>query len=330
VCNNNVYCCETAQTCLPTPGPRGETRCSGPSLREAVAMGYDPARNNIILRGGHCLSGVGADILCTDQWTLGQTTWATQQPTTAVTPRWGSAMTWLPTTKTLLMFGGQTTFNSFATGVNDLYSWNGTDWTKLTAAGGPSARAFSAMAYDPGRQVLVLYGGNNTANASQSDTWTLSGTTWQLRTTATNPLAREGHAMIYEPSMQKVVMHGGIVAGAVNNDTWAYDGNDWAQLATPVGMTKHANFAMAYDSDRKVTVLFGGENAAGGQLAETWEFSSGVWTQKTPLVNPGKRAKLSMVYDQGRKQMVVFGGNSGANLLKDAWTWDGTTWSQLY
>ena len=37
-----------------------------------------------------------------------------------------------------------------------------------------------------------------------------------------------------------------------------------------------------------------------------------------------------MAYDQGRKQMVLFGGNNGANLQKDAWTWDGTNWTQIY
>ena len=39
-------------------------------------------RNNIIFRSGHCLDAMGNDILCTDQWVLGQTTWDPQQPAT--------------------------------------------------------------------------------------------------------------------------------------------------------------------------------------------------------------------------------------------------------
>lgn len=333
LCNGNVYCCGAAQTCLPAAGPRGETRCSGPAVREGSALGYDPVRNNLILRTGACQDAMQNPVLCADQWTLGQVTWDPQTPTTAITPRSGSIMTWLPSKQTLLLFGGQTILNNAGSAVNDLYAWNGTDWTKQAPATSPSARAYSAMAYDPGRQVLVLFGGDDKTDNSQSDTWEYNGTTWKMLAPATEPNAREGHAMIYDPNIKRVVVHGGLVAGAFDRDTWVYDGNDWTQLANNAAMAVHGYFAMAYDPGRNVTVLYGGENTAAGNtvvLGETWEFNGATWTQRTPATTPGKRTKAAMAYDQGRKQMVLFGGNNGANLLKDAWTWDGTNWSQIY
>lgn len=283
LCNGNVYCCGAAQTCLPAPGPRGETRCSGPAVREGSALGYDPVRNNLILRTGACQDAMQNPVLCADQWRLGQVTWDPQTPATAITPRNGSTMTWLPSKQTLLLFGGQTILNNAGSAVNDLYAWNGTDWTKQAPA--------------------------------------------------TEPGAREGHAMIYDPNIKRVVLHGGLVAGAFDRDTWVYDGNDWTQLANNAAMAVHGYFAMAYDPGRNVTVLYGGENTMAGNtvvLGETWEFNGTTWTQRTPANTPGKRTKAAMAYDQGRKQMVLFGGNNGANLQKDAWTWDGTNWTQIY
>ena len=102
-------------------------------------------------------------------------------------------------------------------------------------------------------------------------------------------------------------------------------------LAPNAAMAVHGYFAMAYDPGRNVTVLYGGENTMGGNtvvLGETWEFNGTTWTMRTPAATPGKRTKAAMAYDAGRKQMVLVGGNNGTNLLRDAWTWDGTTFKK--
>jgi hypothetical protein len=125
-------------------------------------------------------------------------------------------------------------------------------------------------------------------------------------------------------------MHAGYAGGVLSRDVWTYDGNDWTKLPDNAAIPVRANFAWALDTTRGVSVLFGGETTNGATLGETWEFSGGTFTKKTPATSPPARVFPAMVYDSGRKQMVMFGGNSGANLLKDAWAWDGTTWTQLY
>jgi hypothetical protein len=333
ICSGMAYCCGSTQTCLPTAGPRGETRCSGPSVRAAIAMGYDPARANIILRGGQCQDGQMNPILCTDQWTLGQTTWDIQTPSTAITPRYGAVLTWLPFKQQLALFGGLTAQGNFSSQVNEMYTWSGTDWSKVAPAGSvPAARAFTAMAYDPNRFVTVLYGGSGTGDNSLGDTWEFSDmtTSWKQLTPSTDPQVRESHGIVYDPTLKKVVMHAGYAGGVLSRDVWTYDGNDWTKLPDNAAIPVRANFAWALDTTRGVSVLFGGETTNGATLGETWEFSGGTFTKKTPATSPPARVFPAMVYDSGRKQMVMFGGNSGANLLKDAWAWDGTTWTQLY
>jgi hypothetical protein len=37
-----------------------------------------------------------------------------------------------------------------------------------------------------------------------------------------------------------------------------------------------------------------------------------------------------MAYDQATGTMVLFGGNANTGLPDDTWTWDGSTWTQVF
>jgi len=70
-----------------------------------------------------------------------------------------------------ILFGGLLTNPLRQAG--DTWKWDGNDWTEITFASSPPARDGPAMAYDSGRQVMVLFGGNHMGDIS--DTWELSG-----------------------------------------------------------------------------------------------------------------------------------------------------------
>jgi hypothetical protein len=55
---------------------------------------------------------------------------------------------------------------------NQLWLWDGTDWTQLFTATVPGPRGAESLAYDATRHALVLYGGNG-VHGIQGDTWTL-------------------------------------------------------------------------------------------------------------------------------------------------------------
>lgn len=92
----------------------------------------------------------------------------------------------------------------------------------------PSARADHAMAYDGGRERIVLFDGNGLA-----DTWEFNGLNWMQQAPATSPAARGGHAMAYDSASQRVILFGGLGADGRLNDTWAYEVAQATPTSTP-------------------------------------------------------------------------------------------------
>ena len=69
-----------------------------------------------------------------------------------------------------------------------------------------------AMAYDPARKRVVLFGGtigNLVSPRLMRDTWEWDGTRWIKLQPPTSPPGRAQHAMAYDPVRQTVLMHGG-------------------------------------------------------------------------------------------------------------------------
>jgi hypothetical protein len=122
--------------------------------------------------------------------------------------KWGS-LCYDPVNHEVLLFGGG--------GVDDITGTVGTwmfnpstaVWTKLSGTQ-PPARANSAMAYDPGTQKIVLFGGDH-MDGWFNDTWVYdcATRTWSKRNPAVRPSPRAGHALLYLPKSGKIVLLGG-------------------------------------------------------------------------------------------------------------------------
>src|ERR1700674_4744482 len=91
--------------------------------------------------------------------------------------------------------------------------------------------------------------------------------------------------------------------------------------------------SVVYDTTAKVTVLFGGLGQAPNTLNETWLFDGACWQQAHPSVSPAPRFDAAMAYDPLINKTLLVGGrtqNAGQpDYPEDAWTWDGTVWTQL-
>jgi hypothetical protein len=103
------------------------------------------------------------------------------------------------------------------------------NWTQLTPAASPPARAYASMAYDPGTRQLVLFGGYD--GGFLDDTWTWNGSTWTQLTPATSPPARDSASMAYDPGTGQLVLFGGWDGNNIYNDTWTWNGSTWTQLS---------------------------------------------------------------------------------------------------
>src|SRR5206468_372595 len=98
-----------------------------------------------------------------DTWTWDGSNWTQQQPILAPAPRFQAGITYDSDGQRVLLYGGCLSSNLglqvCRSAAADLWSWDGTKWTPVTAIGSPGPRAGTQFAYDPVHKVAVLFSG---------------------------------------------------------------------------------------------------------------------------------------------------------------------------
>jgi hypothetical protein len=160
---------------------------------------------------------------CRDTWEWDGAAWSRRQPIGDSPPARSTApLVYDSSHRRSLLFGGSIAANNV---LSDTWAWDGARWIDLAPTGStPQARQGHAMAYDPIRDRVVLFGGhrgfgrqcNATALEHCADTWEWDGEHWAPITPAgPSPYARQGHVMVYEPNLGAVILFGGqaIISG---------------------------------------------------------------------------------------------------------------------
>ncbi len=190
--------------------------------------------------------------------------WTPIAPSAPPSPRTRVAMTYDPVRNVVVLFGGYSgsapVDDTWELSTADCMTWT---WTRRTPSGPVPAPRFDAqLAFDPVRQVSVLFGGQSATSMNLGDTWEWNGTAWTQRTPIVSPPARFGHGMALEPRRQRIVMFGG-TADADGDDTWEWDGagmGTWTQLGPAVVPTQRRGMGFAPD----ITGALISINGAGG------------------------------------------------------------------
>jgi hypothetical protein len=132
-----------------------------------------------------------------------------------------------------------------ATPISTTRVFSGSSWA-IRAAPGPAARAGAAMAWDPARGQVVMFGGEaGVGGAVYNDTWVWNGATWTNVTPPAplpSPAGRAGASLVWDPRRNVLLLHGG--RGV--DDTWTWDGSRWESL-TPVTGVPDARAQAAWD-----------------------------------------------------------------------------------
>ena len=282
----------------------------GPAPRHRHAMSYDSQRGRVVMFAGSTLFPPGGDT-----WEWDGKTW-TEMATTGPLEREDHVMAYDSHRGRTVMFGGFSYLHP-SLYMADTWEWDGETWTQI-ALGGPAARGNAAMAYDSGRQRVVLFGGSNSWG-DLGDTWEWDGFAWaQVATSGPSP--RSEHAMVWDSQRGRIVLFGGWGA-TLMNDTWEWDGTSWSQVAT-AGPAARYGHEMAFDAVRGTTVLFGGKVHPFIWKQDTWEWDGTSWTEVTPATGPGARAGHALAFDSQRGKTVMFGGYAGAvHSEHDTWEW---------
>lgn len=221
----------------------------------------------------------------------------------------------------IVLFGGALIFNN---GNNvaylaDTWEWDGATWQQpfVSTGSSPPPRAGHAMAYDPVRNRVVLFGGADTAHGAFSDTWEWDGTTWIQRTPSNSPPGGAGGQMAYDPGRQRIVHFG----GGMSSDIWEWTGSNWTNSTPDAGATPEGRGspALAFDQTRGRLVIFGGSGTTTYYLNDTWEWDGATWMQNLASTKPSGRIGPAMTFDPIRKRIVLFGGSNPAGARDDTW-----------
>ena len=292
----------------------------------ADAAPSEGARLGLLVFGGF-----DGDELLADSWIWDGDRWDEVSAEAGVSPpaRGDHAMVYDRGRDRVVLFGG---FDADSNPLGDTWEWDGDRWEQASFEGtSPPARFWHAMAYDPGREAVVLFGGTSTGEDFLADTWHWNGTAWE--SFEGSAPARSKHAMSYDPIRETVVLFGGDDAGFDRpGDMWEWDGATWRELFPPTGGAlppARAEHAMATHHDRERIVVFGGIGPFGVVLEDTWEWDGTRWQELTPRAGgPAGRYWHAMAYDANLGRVALFGGATGANNLmpNELWLWDGWDW----
>lgn len=232
-----------------------------PEHRHRAVVGFDPKRGRVVLHGGLGEQFGLLRLQHQTEWEWSGSDWtkvhdapqaglgftlftdpARSQPLmTQLGPAAGDARTWewtgsgwraLANPQTQPIHSQLLSYFDSARGVTAAYAplqremlrWTGREWIHTPAPTGPRARFATALAYDPVRDVLVLFGGQDYGNLG--DTWEWDGMAWVERFPVVSPSPRRNHVMAFDPISRRIIMTG----GSPGSETWAWNGNTWSNL----------------------------------------------------------------------------------------------------
>ena len=262
-------------------------------------------------------------------------TWTNMNPTAFPSARYMHAMTYDTSRKKVVLFGG---FSETEGYLNDLwsYSFSSNSWSKLNATNPPPGRVSPAIAYDPTKDRIIIFGGGS-PGIDLDDTWAYYYSTgrWEKLNPSTHPSPRSDAQMVYDSSTQKIILFGGH-GSVLFGDTWAFDcqTDNWVNLLPLNGPTARYDFGMAYDSVRHRVIIFGGLTGWDYNSAknDTWAYdpSTNSWSNLNPSSPPSARANHALSFDSLNDKIILFGGFQNT-FLNETWAYNPATnsWIKL-
>lgn len=154
-----------------------------PTSRSHASMWYDPILKKTVIYGGiGRVTSTDRLTRYSDMWSFDGTGWTAIVPTTTPGMRYGAGTAIDPKTSHAVIFGGirvdtdSSTLIQTQVYANDMWDWDGTNWTKVNTAVVPPARENAGLALDPLRNQLVMFGGYS--GFYLSDLWTFGNGNW--------------------------------------------------------------------------------------------------------------------------------------------------------
>lgn len=285
-----------------------------------VSAIYDPVRNRVVVFEGTTPRIYELSLGATPAWT--QLLGGAGGPF----PRSSASAIFDPIRDRMLIYGGIQATGHPSGACVDVWAvdLDAPAWELITTAGPtPPGRGGHGAIYDPVRDRMVVYAGNETPGLGKSDAWALAlgGTpTWsQIVPSGLIPAARSAPVTVYDPDSDCMIMTQGLALSGLGSalDIWALSLGGtpgWTELAgdAPVGWSMGL-----YDPVRERLVLKGASAVGGtGPVLSTWaiDLPSTDVTLLSPYVEPPALYEAQASYDAARDRMLVLGQGSGPQM----------------
>ncbi len=288
-----------------------------PSDAFGTVLTYD-AKNERMLRYSGYLSepDTGAEL-----WAFDGAAWTRLWKQTSVTDGpnvLNATAAYDPINDQLVVHGGYLYDGFTQTRTSATWFWSHASgaWSQQinTATGGISVpRSDAAMAFDPKRGRIVLYGGLSNSTVL-NDLWELDNRTWSAGSLTGGPaVGRYAASLAWNTSCECLVLFGGALSTAttaVTNQTYTRAGTTWANLSVTSNPPPPRSFAALASDGHGRNVLVGGSrytttssSDATAYFEDQWIFDGATWHEET-----GVRFS-SATFDTDRRRVVIYGGD---------------------
>jgi len=278
-----------------------------PSPRYAASLAYDAARRAYVLFGGQ-----NGSVSYDETWLFNGANWNQVLPAHRPPPRRGAAMAYDPQLKLVVLYGGVVPDRSEGSEASDTWTWDGIDWTEVSAGNdGPGPRDSPAMVTTG--EGVILFGGHIGNTQYFGDAWNWDGKDWSRADHEPRPPGRGDPASGWNPSDSSLFVYGGLGLrpdsgpgnlGLALSDVWSLKNGTWSQL-TGTGPPTTADGNAVWDqSAQSMVVMFG--IVCPNPVADAWAYNGSVWAHSILPVPARWRAAVA---EDSRDRVVVFGGN---------------------
>jgi N-acetylneuraminic acid mutarotase len=305
-----------------------------PGARYGHAMVYDDSSDRIIMFGGANYSSSSSKYLydnATWSFDLVNSTWSPLATAGQPVVRMFHSLALDTTGRALAIFGGITgQYGSQEISDPSVLFLANLSWTTNLPTPYPSERYGSAMAYDPSRGMVYVFGGATGSGTELNDTWSLdpSSLTWSLLSPLTRPIGTPNDRLFYDKTTGGLFMHRVWSVSEWLEEPWFFDPSvpTWNR-EHPEARSAHAS---GYSTKEDKILVFSG--SFGGLFNETWKYdpSNNSWERLAPPQAPAARAQGRIVYLPDHDRFILFGGQTASTLLSDTWEFDpkNVTWTR--
>ncbi len=220
------------------------------------------------------------------------------------------------------------------TGDAEVWSWDGTTWTKI--GGGPDSinNSWTAQTYE-GVYALAndgthVYAGLGTGTGD-AEVWSWDGTTWtKIGGDSLNNGWTNYAEQVWTLDYYSGKLYAGIGSGANDAEVWSWDGTTWTKIGgDSVNSGWTTNYEIVGGITNDGTNLYAGLGTTAGD-SEVWRWNGTTWTKiGGDSLNSSWDTTIETVRSLRYFGSTLYAGLGDSAGDAEVWAWNGTTWTKI-